>query len=48
MIDPSRPAYDVLLEEFEPGMTSARIDAIFEEVGPGWAAGWGGRRLLDG
>mmetsp|Transcript_14162 Transcript_14162/g.36692 ORF Transcript_14162/g.36692 Transcript_14162/m.36692 type:complete len:567 (+) Transcript_14162:1-1701(+) len=35
MIDPSRPAYDVLLEEFEPGMTSARIDAIFEELKAG-------------
>mmetsp|Transcript_24801 Transcript_24801/g.44179 ORF Transcript_24801/g.44179 Transcript_24801/m.44179 type:complete len:373 (-) Transcript_24801:74-1192(-) len=35
MIDPSRFAYDVLLEEFEPGMTSSRIDEIFEELKAG-------------
>ena len=32
LIDPSRPAYDVALEEFEKGMTSARIDKIFTQV----------------
>ena len=32
LIDPSRPAYDVALEEFEKGMTSARIDEIFTQV----------------
>jgi len=35
MIDPSRPPYDVLMEEFEPGMTSARIDEIFAELKAG-------------
>lgn len=33
LIDPARPAYDVALEEFEKGMTSARIDEIFMQVG---------------
>lgn len=32
LIDPARPAYDVALEEFEKGMTSARIDEIFTQV----------------
>ena len=32
LIDPSRPAYDVALEEFEKGMTSARIEEIFTQV----------------
>ena len=32
LIDPSRPPYDVALEEFEKGMTSARIDEIFTQV----------------
>jgi carboxypeptidase Taq len=32
LIDPWRPAYDVALEEFEKGMTSARIDEIFTQV----------------
>ena len=32
LIDPSRPAYDVALEEFEKGMTSDRIDEIFTQV----------------
>ena len=32
LIDPSRPAYDVALEEFEKGMTSARIDDIFTQA----------------
>ena len=32
LVDPSRPAYDVALEEFEKGMTSARIDEIFTQV----------------
>lgn len=31
-IDPSKPAYDVLLDDFEKGMTSARLDEIFAEV----------------
>lgn len=32
LIDPSRPAYDVALEEYEKGMTSARIDEIFTQA----------------
>jgi carboxypeptidase Taq len=36
-IDPSRPAYDVLLDDYEKGMTSARLDAIFTEVRRGVA-----------
>ena len=32
LIDPACPAYDVALEEFEKGMTSARIDEIFRQV----------------
>eukprot|EP00879_Flechtneria_rotunda_P004762 GHRR01005032.1.p1 GENE.GHRR01005032.1~~GHRR01005032.1.p1 ORF type:complete len:544 (+),score=181.25 GHRR01005032.1:157-1788(+) len=31
-IDPSRSAYDVLLEDYEKGMTYARLDQIFAEV----------------
>ena len=31
-IDSSRPIYDVLLDDFEKGMTSARLDEIFSEV----------------
>lgn len=33
LIDPSRPAYDVALEEFEKGMTSARLDEVFTQAG---------------
>jgi carboxypeptidase Taq len=32
-IDPSLPPYDVLLDDYEKGMTSARLDEIFAEVG---------------
>jgi carboxypeptidase Taq len=32
LIDPSRPPYDVALEEFEKGMTSARLDEVFGQV----------------
>lgn len=28
-LGPDRPAYDVLIDEFEPGMTMARIDSVF-------------------
>lgn len=31
-IDPTKPPYDVLLEDFEKGMTTTRLDAIFTEV----------------
>eukprot|EP00775_Hariotina_reticulata_P006119 gene6119-6358_t len=31
-IDPSKPVYDVLLDDYEKGMTSARLDEIFAEV----------------
>ena len=31
-IDPSRPIYDVLLDDYEKGMTSARLEEIFSEV----------------
>ena len=31
-IDSSRPIYDVLLDDYETGMTSARLDEIFSEV----------------
>jgi Zn-dependent M32 family carboxypeptidase len=32
-IDPNGNPYDVLLDEYEKGMTSARLDEIFTEVG---------------
>ena len=32
LIDPARPPYDVALEEFEKGMTSERLDAIFTQA----------------
>lgn len=32
-IDPSRPAYDVLLDQYEKGMTMERLDPIFKQVG---------------
>ena len=31
-IDPSKPAYDVLLDGYEKGMTSARLDQIFTQA----------------
>lgn len=31
-IDSSRPAYDVALQDYEKGMTSARLDQIFSQV----------------
>lgn len=34
-IDQRRPAYDVLLEEFEPGMSAASLDALFQELRTG-------------
>jgi len=34
-IDPARPAYDVLLEEYEPGMTSATLTDVFAELRAG-------------
>ena len=36
-IDPARPPYDVCLDTFERGMTSARLDRIFAEARPGAA-----------
>ncbi|BDA49961.1 Thermostable carboxypeptidase 1 [Coccomyxa sp. Obi] len=35
LVDPSRPAYDVALEEFEKGMTAARLDEVFTQVREG-------------
>lgn len=35
LVDPSRPAYDVLLEDYEKGMTAARLDEIFGQVKEG-------------
>ena len=32
LIDPSGDPYDVLLDDYEKGMTAERLDAIFEEV----------------
>eukprot|EP00195_Chlamydomonas_chlamydogama_P008941 CAMPEP_0202902440 /NCGR_PEP_ID=MMETSP1392-20130828/16855_1 /ASSEMBLY_ACC=CAM_ASM_000868 /TAXON_ID=225041 /ORGANISM="Chlamydomonas chlamydogama, Strain SAG 11-48b" /LENGTH=516 /DNA_ID=CAMNT_0049589201 /DNA_START=125 /DNA_END=1675 /DNA_ORIENTATION=+ len=34
-IDPSRPAYDVLLDDYERGMTAERLDEIFSQVREG-------------
>jgi carboxypeptidase Taq len=34
-IDPTKPAYDVLLDQYEKGMTQVRLDAIFSEVRAG-------------
>ncbi|KAK9827502.1 hypothetical protein WJX74_006289 [Apatococcus lobatus] len=34
-IDPKRPAYDVLLDQYEKGMTMERLDQIFEQVEDG-------------
>ena len=31
-IDNSRPCYDVALQDFEKGMSTARLDEIFSEV----------------
>ena len=31
-VDPSKPAYDVLLDEFEPDMTMARLDPVFDRL----------------
>ncbi|KAI8464429.1 MAG: putative carboxypeptidase [Monoraphidium minutum] len=32
LIDPARDPYDVLLDDYEKGMTAARLDGIFDEV----------------
>ena len=47
-IDPTRPAYDVCLDEFEKGMTTEQLDKIFAQVGRQHcirlhAAMWAGR-----
>jgi carboxypeptidase Taq len=34
-IDPARPAYDVLLEEYEPGMSAAAIAPLFRDLRSG-------------
>lgn len=34
-IDARRPAYDVLLEEYEPGATTAEISSVFDELRAG-------------
>ncbi|MFZ4580223.1 MAG: carboxypeptidase M32 [Myxococcota bacterium] len=31
-VNPHAPAYDVLIDEFEPGMTMARLDPVFDEL----------------
>jgi carboxypeptidase Taq len=31
-VDPDKPAYDVLLDEFEPGMTMAVLDPLFAQL----------------
>jgi len=33
-IDPANPAYDVALQDYEKGMTTARLDQVFSEVAP--------------
>ena len=33
LINPDAPVYDVLLDEFEKGMTVARLDEVFVQVG---------------
>lgn len=35
LIDPARDPYDLLLEDYEKGMTGARLDEIFAEVSTG-------------
>lgn len=35
LIDPTKPAYDVLLDDYEKGMTSARLDEVFGQVRDG-------------
>lgn len=32
-IDPTKPVYDVLLDDYEKGMTTDRLDEIFAQVG---------------
>lgn len=35
LIDGGRPAYDVLLDDYQPGLTAARLDAVFGQVKAG-------------
>lgn len=35
LIDPDRPAYDVLLDDYQPGLTAARLDEVFTQVKQG-------------
>jgi len=44
LIDPSKDPYDVLLDDYEKGMTAERIDDIFKEVG--WVGGVGVSHIL--
>eukprot|EP00976_Prorocentrum_cordatum_P110329 1195178-Prorocentrum_minimum.AAC.4 len=34
LIDPSRPVYDVCLDDYERGLTAPRLDKVFSEVRP--------------
>jgi len=34
-IDPNKPVYDVLLEDYERGFTTSQIDKIFQELKDG-------------
>lgn len=33
-IDPTRPIYDVALDQFEKGITAAHLDTVFSQVPP--------------
>jgi carboxypeptidase Taq len=35
LVDPSRPVYDILLDDYEKGVTAARLDEIFGQVKAG-------------
>ncbi|KXZ50633.1 hypothetical protein GPECTOR_15g317 [Gonium pectorale] len=35
LIDPTRPAYDVLLDDYEKGLTSERLDQVFSQLRDG-------------
>ncbi|KAI7846262.1 hypothetical protein COHA_000242 [Chlorella ohadii] len=35
LVDPSRPVYDVLLDDYEKGVTAARLDEVFGQVKAG-------------
>ena len=46
-VDPSKPAYDVALDDYEKGMTSERLDAVFAVRSDSHASSTSHARILS-